>query len=164
MTKEKYERLSAPFRDNKKKQRRLVLANRVITAAFYVAYILLIIVLAVMRDPRIIRVVLVPLVSFVAVSVFRRILNTKRPYELWDIAPLIDRKGRGCSFPSRHIFSIFIIAMAMSWICLPAAIIMMVAGVALSFIRVIAGVHFPRDVIAGAAIGSAVGIIFFWIL
>ncbi len=164
MTRETYERLSKPFRDNEKKKRRLAAANRVITAAFYVIYILLIIVLIVMQDPRILKVILVPLISFIAVSVFRRIVNAKRPSEIWDIEPLIDRKGSGCSFPSRHVFSIFILAMTMAYFCLPAAIVMMAAGVFLAVVRVIAGVHFPRDVIAGAIIGIGLGLLGYWVI
>ncbi|MCD8301086.1 MAG: phosphatase PAP2 family protein [Clostridiales bacterium] len=164
MTRENYEKLSRPFRENEKKRKCLVAANRVITAAFYVVYILLIIALIVMGDTRLLRVILVPLISFIAVSIFRRLVNAKRPAELWDIEPLIDRKGHGCSFPSRHVFSVFILAMTMAYFCLAAAIVMMAAGIFLAVVRVIAGVHFPRDVIAGAVIGIGAGILGFGII
>ena len=38
---------------------------------------------------------------------------------------------------------------------------MLAAGVALAVIRVVSGVHFPRDVVAGAVLGIALGAVGF---
>ena len=108
----------------------------------------------------------VPGISFVLVSVFRRILNAPRPYEVFDGVPVIAKDTLGKSFPSRHAFSIFIIGMAFC-ACCPltwAGPAVLVLGVALAAIRVIAGVHFPRDVIAGALTGILLGYVGFWLI
>ena len=95
--------------------------------------------------------------SFLLVSVFRNLYNAKRPYELLEIQPLIHKDKKGKSFPSRHVFSVFVIAMTFLWLCPPAGVVFLVVGVLLALCRVIGGVHFPRDVIAGALAGIAAG-------
>ena len=42
--------------------------------------------------------------------------------------------------------------------------VILMLGVALAAIRVIAGVHFPRDVIAGALAGILLGYVGFWLI
>ncbi|MFR0869712.1 MAG: phosphatase PAP2 family protein [Adlercreutzia sp.] len=39
----------------------------------------------------------------------------------------------------------------------PVAVVLLVAAVVLAICRVLGGVHFPRDVVVGALIGSATG-------
>lgn len=96
-------------------------------------------------------------VSFVLVSVFRRIFNAPRPYEVFSVPPLMRKDTHGQSFPSRHVFSIFIIAAVTYWLYpLPGAILF-AAGVVLAFVRVVTGVHFLRDVAAGAVCGLVMG-------
>ncbi len=128
----------------------LVRTNKVLTIAGYVAYPLLLILAALFRPDLLLRLVVVPAFGFVLVSVFRYLLNAKRPYELYPIEPAIKKETKGKSFPSRHTFCMFMIAA--SWILLNiyVGILLMVAGVLMGCIRVVCGVHFPRDVIAGA--------------
>ncbi|MCD8216870.1 MAG: phosphatase PAP2 family protein [Clostridiales bacterium] len=164
MQKPFYDRLAYPFEVNERKKRRLIRANDIISKAFYIAYPVLLAVLALMRDARVIRVLLVPLFSFLAVTVFRKALNAPRPYEVWDSPPLIPKDTKGNSFPSRHVFCVFIIAMAAAYVCKPAAIVMMAAGVFLAVVRVIARVHFIKDVVAGALIAIILGRVGFWII
>ena len=53
----------------------------------------------------------------------------------------------------------FRVAIAASWFAasVPVAVVLLVAAGALAVCRVLGGVHFPRDVVAGAFIGSATG-------
>ncbi|MCD7922886.1 MAG: phosphatase PAP2 family protein [Clostridiales bacterium] len=164
MQKSFYDRLSRPFEEDERKKKRLTAANSVITKAFYIAYPVLLFLLVLTRDGRFLRVLLVPLISFLIVTIFRKTCNTRRPYEVWEAPPLIQKGTNGNSFPSRHVFSVFMIAMATAYICLPAAIIMMTAGVFLAAARVLIRVHFVRDVVAGALIGVGLGLLGFWVL
>lgn len=100
---------------------------------------------------------LVPAVSFVAVSVFRKCYDAKRPYEIYGFKPLIAKDTKGKSFPSRHVFSIFIIGSSLFWIYPYAGGIVCLMGIGLAGIRVASGVHFPKDVAAGAVIGLVCG-------
>lgn len=101
--------------------------------------------------------ILVPGVSFGAVSIFRKIYNAQRPYEVYGFQPLIQKDTKGKSFPSRHVFSIFVIAVAIAPFYPNACVGLGFAGVILGVLRVITGVHFPKDVIAGALMGIFFG-------
>lgn len=96
-------------------------------------------------------------ISFGLVTVFRRIFNAPRPYEVFSVPPLMRKDTHGQSFPSRHVFSVFIIAAVTSWLYpLPGAVLF-AAGAVLAFVRVVTGVHFLRDVLAGALCGLVMG-------
>lgn len=154
---QRYEQWAAPLRGRPGVVRALNIVNRGIVIVFYVAYALLL-GWACVSDPwRLVPLVGVTAVGFVAVSFFRRRFNAPRPYECCSIAPLIARDGAGKSFPSRHTFSAF--AIAASWFAasVPVAVVLLVAAGVLAVCRVLGGVHFPRDVVAGAFIGSATG-------
>ena len=154
---QRYEQWAAPLRGRPGVVRALNIVNHGIVVVFYAAYALLL-GWACVSDPwRLVPLVGVTAVGFVAVSFFRRRFNAPRPYECCAIAPLIARDGAGKSFPSRHAFSAF--AIAASWFAAsaPVAVVLLVAAVVLAVCRVLGGVHFPRDVVAGAFIGSATG-------
>ena len=154
---QRYEQWAAPLRGRPGVVRALNIVNRGIVIVFYVVYALLL-GWACVSDPwRLVPLVGVTAVGFVAVSFFRRRFNAPRPYECCSLAPLIARDGAGKSFPRRHAFSAF--AIAASWFAAsaPIAVVLLVAAGVLAVCRVLGGVHFPRDVVAGALIGSATG-------
>lgn len=154
---QRYEQWAAPLRGRPGVVRALNIVNRGIVVVFYAAYALLL-GWACVSDPwRLVPLVGVTAVGFAAVSFFRRRFNAPRPYECCSIAPLIARDGAGKSFPSRHAFSAF--AIAASWFAAsaPVAVVLLVAAVVLAICRVLGGVHFPRDVVVGALIGSVTG-------
>ena len=127
MTARQYARLSAPFRQPARRKA-LLAANRAATWGCYLAYPLLLLVLALQRDGRFFRSLLVPAVSFAALSLVRRALNFRRPYEVLDIDPIIHKDTKGKSMPSRHVFSIFVIAMTFLWIVPWLGVILLVLG------------------------------------
>ena len=101
--------------------------------------------------------------TFVSVTLLRYFINRARPYEVLDIDPLIKKNKSGQSFPSRHAASVFIIAMAFLYIQTKIGIIMLILAAVIGVTRVLAGVHFVRDVVGGAAIGIIAGILGFFI-
>ena len=104
---------------------------------------------------------LVPASGFVMLSLFRKKINHPRPYETWDIRPLLDKDSSGKSMPSRHVFSATIISMACfhAW-TLIGAILLFCLGI-LALVRVLGGVHYPKDVLVGYACGLVWGFLFF---
>ena len=136
MKQEFYDRLAAPFETSERKKNCLLRVNHILTDVVYLVYPALLFYLMVYRDSRFWRVLLVPAVTFVLVSLFRRKFNAPRPYEKWPVKPLIPKDTKGNSFPSRHVFSIYIIAMAAWYVCLPLGVILCVAGVFLAAARV----------------------------
>ena len=147
----------------------IIALNYILTKAVYILYPLLLLYLAATHltdmDPGLLPAVLVPGISFVLVSIFRYLYNAPRPYEMPGAKePVIKKDAPGKSFPSRHIFSIFIIADTLFWVWPIPGIIVGIAGTVLAVCRVMGGVHFPRDVIAGALIGIACGIIGYYVI
>ena len=127
--------------------------NQLLTAIVFCVYPLFLVVLFLEKDDFLIRAVFVPAISFVGVSIFRRVLNVKRPYEKYGIEPVIEKDTKGKSFPSRHVFSVFIIASTIFYYHPGAGVLLGIIGIILGIMRVMGGVHEPVDVIAGALIG-----------
>ena len=152
-----YERRTAPLRAHRGCVLWLRRANRALKWLFYGAYGLLLVLAAGQSLGRAAVLLLVTALGFAAVSAARARLNAPRPYEACDLEPLIERKGAGRSFPSRHTFSAF--AVATSWFAVNAAAAwgLLAGAVAVACLRVVGGVHFPRDVVAGAVAGVVTG-------
>lgn len=103
------------------------------------------------------RAVCVPGVVFVGGTLLRHRLNLPRPYEQPGFEPLLRKDTAGHSFPSRHAMSAAVIAMAWLRVCPPMGAAMVLLTLAICATRVLAGMHFVRDVAAGAALGFALG-------
>ncbi len=160
MTNEKYEKISAPYRDHPVRLGLLRFFNLMLTVVGYAAYPFLLYICyeAGKGDYKLLlTVILVPGASFVLLSLFRRLINARRPYEKLDIHPLIVKKKKGRSFPSRHVFCMFLIATCFCLISPVGGVLLMLAGVFMAWIRVVGGIHFPIDVIIGALVGLLCG-------
>ena len=105
--------------------------------------------------------VFIPASGFVILSFLRKKINAPRPYEEWDIKPLLDRDSPGQSMPSRHVFSATIISMACLHASLTMGMICLILSAFLGLVRVLGGVHFPKDVVVGYMCGLVWGVIFF---
>ena len=102
----------------------------------------------------------IPASGFVILSFLRKKINAPRPYEEWDIKPLLDRDSPGQSMPSRHVFSATIISMACLHASVSVGVILLVLSAFLGLVRVLGGVHFPKDVVVGYICGLVWGVIF----
>ena len=105
--------------------------------------------------------VFIPASGFVILSFLRKKINAPRPYEEWNIKPLLDRDSPGQSMPSRHVFSATIISMACLHASLSVGVILLVLSAFLGLVRVLGGVHYPKDVVVGYICGLAWGVLFF---
>ena len=103
----------------------------------------------------------IPASGFVILSFLRKKINAPRPYEVWEIVPLLDRDSPGQSMPSRHVFSATIISMACLHASLSVGVILLVFSALLGLVRVLGRVHFPKDVVIGYICGLVWGVIFF---
>ena len=103
----------------------------------------------------------IPASGFVILSLLRKKINAPRPYEEWDIKPLLDRDSPGQSMPSRHVFSATIISMACLHASLTMGMICLTLSAFLGLVRVLGGVHFPKDVVVGYICGLVWGVLFF---
>lgn len=138
--------------------------NTLVTRIVYVAFIVFLAIMLWQKDERVVRVVLVCGISFVLISFVRKIFNHDRPYTKYEFNPIVKRSKTGESMPSRHVFSGFVIAMAFLYVYPMWSILIFGCSIIMCFGRVIAGVHFPKDVIAGAVIGIVCGYLGFFLI
>lgn len=162
-----YAQISSPFHHHLWLAKALRTTNRLIEFIMYSAYFLLIIDLVIKAFSRettwliVMPYLLVPGISFILVSIGRHYLNAPRPYEQWAITPIIIREKSGNSMPSRHVFSATIIAMCLFHLNLSLGIIALFLAFLLAIVRVLGGVHYPRDVVVGFMIGLLAGSLLF---
>lgn len=130
----------------------------------FIGYPIMIVYLLVVWDLRFIKVITIPAVTFLAVTVMRILINRTRPYERYSFTPVFPKDTKGKSFPSRHTASAFIISYAFLYINPVLGVISMVISAFLSLLRPVVGVHYVSDVVAGFLISSLFGIIFFFII
>lgn len=154
MKKETYEKIMGLLGSKKAVPIVIDIVGKILTVVTAILYFVEIALLVMNREYKLMAgLIIVPALFFVLLSEFRKKINAKRPYELYGFKPLIKKDTRGLSFPSRHVFSIFIIGGSIWVINRFLGIIILIMGLFLAIIRVTTGVHFPRDVIAGAIIG-----------
>ncbi len=139
----------------------IIWSDRIITGLTVLAYILVLVLFYNEGITELIKAVAVPGVSFVLVSVFRYLYNAPRPYEVTDITPMNNKKTKGKSMPSRHTFSIFVIAMTIFYFDYRLGICFLFAGTILAILRVLERVHFVRDVVVGAFLGVLFGLTYY---
>lgn len=161
MKKETYIKMTQPFRENPKMARNIHIANQFCTRIMYITYPILLAYLFLQKDARLLRALLVPAISFVLLSVVRRSINRPRPYETFELPPIIKKDTKGHSFPSRHVFSAGIISMTFllmsPWMWV--GILFLCITSALAVVRVVSGVHYITDVLAGMGIAIFVGVL-----
>lgn len=111
--------------------------------------------------PRMLRVTLIPLSALVVGSVFRAVLNCPRPYDVdREITPLLSHHS-GRSFPSRHCVSACVIATAFWYTNLWLGVVTACMALCVAVSRVLCGVHFVKDVLAGLLFGFGWGALLF---
>ena len=137
--------------------------NRLMTVVMPIVYLTLLVTTYLQKGfgKQVLIYVFVPASGFVILSLLRKKINAPRPYEVWEIVPLLDRDSPGQSMPSRHVFSATIISMACLHASLSVGVILLVLSVLLGLVRVLGGVHYPKDVLVGYACGLVWGVIFF---
>ena len=154
-----YQKLTGRIRENGAAWFCLRAADKVFTGIMYAAYPVLLAILFWKGEAKAFLVsLLVPAAGFVLLTLVRAKINRPRPYETWDIDPLIHKDTRGNSMPSRHVFSSALIAVAWIPVSAPVAAALLAVSAAAALIRVLGGVHYPSDVIAGYAAGVLAGI------
>ena len=161
MKEAQYQKLTAFCRKTKTREKIIAGVTKYLPDVIAVAYPAAVAVLLARGYPELLRFVLVPLAALAAVTALRHVFHAPRPYDKMNFQPLLSHKP-GDSFPSRHTASSVIIAMAFWYVCQPLGITAAALAVLVGISRVVAGLHYPRDVLAGAAVSLVVGGLGFW--
>ena len=137
--------------------------NRLMTVVMPIVYLTLLVTTYLQQGfgKQVLIYVCIPASGFVILSFLRKKINAPRPYEEWTIKPLLDRDSPGQSMPSRHVFSATIISMACLHASLSVGLILLILSAILGLVRVLGGVHYPKDVVVGYICGLMWGMIFF---
>lgn len=162
MKRETYIRMTEYIKERPLLRAGLIACNRVITSCTPMIYAGVLLLLLIKKDSRIYAAILIPMISFLILSMVRSLINRERPYEKFETESVLPKEKQGQSFPSRHVFSIFVIAMTvllganLVWL----GICLFLAGIVLGALRVLLGVHYISDVLAGAVVGIFSGLFF----
>lgn len=124
----------------------------------FITYPLLIIYCYLTKQELLLVTILKPLSAFLLVTIIRKIINRKRPYEAMNIKPLRGHK-QGESFPSRHSVSAMAIALAAYTIYCPLGIILLIIASIICLSRILCGVHYFSDVITAIIIALLINLI-----
>lgn len=140
----------------------LIYSDKILTSITYAAYVVLLVYVVVRFGfgKEILKALLIPATGFALETFIRDRLNFERPYERTGVPPLIPKQTKGHSFPSRHAFSVTMIAMMYVFYLPYLGIVMLCVAAFLCVVRVKGGVHFVRDVIAGAALAAGYAALF----
>ena len=154
-----YQQLTGRIRESGAACFRLRAAGKAATGIMYAAYPLLLAGYALSGENRhLLYTILIPGIGFVLLTTIRARINRPRPYETWQIDPLIHKDTKGKSMPSRHVFSSAVISMAWFPVSAAAGIFFLFLSAGAALIRVLGGVHYPSDVIVGFLAGILCGI------
>lgn len=103
---------------------------------------------------------LAALASLLLGSVLKTLAGRRRPFASdQGITAAIWAPGRSRSFPSTHAATAIALAVALLMMGHPLAPVVVPWAVGVSFSRVWLGVHFPSDVLFGAALGALLGLL-----
>lgn len=107
-------------------------------------------------------VVLGTLTLWLFVEIVKAIVRRPRPFERLTQARIVGYREIGRSFPSGHTSQVFfLVSILAQYYQFPLGGILLLYGLALvvAMTRMYVGAHYPRDVLAGAMLGSVWGIV-----
>ena len=109
-----------------------------------------------------VEIILGTLTLWLLVEVIKALTDRARPFVDHEKVRVIGWRERGRSFPSGHTAQTFFLAMLISHWFHPGIggiVALYAAAVLVGFTRIYVGAHYPRDIIAGAVLGSVWGIV-----
>lgn len=164
MNKETYIKLMEYLLYHKKLRKTLVAVERILEVSTVAAYFLLLIYTIYANPGYTLLSAVTCIAALYICTMIRNVADRRRPYEVYETLPAINKDSKGKSFPSRHLTSISVIAMSLLGINIPLGILFLFFTLVMAALRVILGVHFIKDVAVGAAIGIVFGIIGIFII
>lgn len=138
--------------------------TKVLPLVCYIVYPIAAAALIILNHPIWLRFIVVPFFALAACTVVRVLINSPRPYEVFDLPALFGKSTVGKSFPSRHCACAAVIALAFLKLYPLIGAFFCIISVLIALSRVLSGVHFIKDVTVGILFGAVFGIIGFFVL
>lgn len=153
-----YQQLTDPFRSRPRIVKGMTYFNRGMTVFMPLVYGLVLIDAFLIEGWKgLFALLFLPAIGFGLLTAIRKRLNQARPYEKWAIQPLLAKDTSGKSMPSRHVFSATVISMCLLYFFWLPGLICLLLSAGLAAVRVIGGVHYPKDVVIGYLCGICWG-------
>ena len=159
MNKETYIKVMDYLYEHKALRKTMVAAERIIEISVVAAYFASLIYALYTSAGKVLISAVTCLTALYLCTMIRVVADKRRPYEVYDYLPAIDKSTKGQSFPSRHLTSIAVIAISILSLNVPIGIVFLCLTVIMGALRVLLGVHFIKDVAVGAAIGIIIGVV-----
>lgn len=159
-----YLKITNYFKNNKRAGFCLGLAYKLLPFVVFAAYPVMLVYTFIWQRDLFLQTLLVPAGVFILVTILRKIIDEPRPYEKYDVLPVFVKTTKGQSMPSRHTASAVIIAMAMLKINFIFGIIALCIALLIALSRILAGVHFIRDIAVGGGISILFEIVFIFLV
>lgn len=159
MTAQRYQAIFDWFRARPAALRALGYAQKISVLGVYLVYGAVLAVTLWQRSGQFWRVLAVPAAVYVLGTLLRAAINRPRPYEALNFTPLFPKDTKGQSMPSRHCFSAAAIAGTAWYVLPPLGAVLAVLGVLIAISRVVTGVHYISDVLAGLAFGGVFAVL-----
>lgn len=160
MNRELYEKIINNLRKSKAGKCVIGFGARYLPLVLGLFYILAIIFVFFKLRTLLLRIIIVPALTFIIISVFRRYVNRPRPYTTLKFEPLLPYKeNKGKSFPSRHTVCAFIIAYTLFYISPFLGVIACILALFVGVSRVLSGMHYISDVVVGILASSLAAVI-----
>ena len=158
MNAEQYRAVIGWFNARPAAKKALRLVSRSAVALVYLLYLGMLAWLAWHRMGQLWPALVVPASAFVVGTLVRKLIDRPRPYTALGFTPLFPKDKTGQSMPSRHCFSAAAIADGVVRAAAAGAVLA-VLGVLIAISRVVTGVHYISDVLAGLAFGSVFAVL-----
>jgi undecaprenyl-diphosphatase len=100
--------------------------------------------------------------AWIGAHVLKQIIGGLRPFEFFDYVEPLFIYGGGDTFPSGHATIFAALALMIIFLHKKVGIVFAILAFLISLGRVIAGVHYPADMIAGWIIGLSVSYLVYW--
>ncbi len=153
------------FLDEREKLKKAVLFyNEYATYFFALCYLLLCGYAAFVgkyAKQELVLILCIPLFALMLVTMLRPAAARPRPYEEEGaaITPLLEKRSRGNSFPSRHLTCAAVIATTALCYLPSLGIPLLLCALALGYARFAVGWHYPSDLLVGFLLGAIIGCI-----
>ncbi len=165
MNRTRYTAMTEWFSNHKRIRSALAFFYKFLPYIFWAAYPLLLIIKGfIAMDRDFVTMLVVPPSVFIGVTIMRKLINRPRPYEKYSTPSVIFKERKGCSFPSRHAASAFVIAMCGYVVSLPLGIALTILATVVALTRILAGVHYISDVVFASLFSVLISVIFFFVI